>query len=251
MALPKKVIARTSIGINQYQICLFRRESKKWHIQKILQEIAPSSWIETKEQMQKFSDELGVPWQKKSLQDSTRKQLQNAQKNERKRAIKAALKAQQLPILTFDGSAKLPRGASAAVIEMPDGTRYIVTKFLASAKSDEAEYTGLIIGLEKALELQITQLTIQGDSEMVINQILGKYLVKPEATYFSYYNRVKELLPSLDFYSLTWIPRRKNVLADRAAFKCLKQNLPEEKSNDYAEQWIEEYIRMYSNIEEE
>lgn len=43
-----------------------------------------------------------------------------------------------------------------------------------------AEYTGLVYGLEKAIELGITNISVKGDSELVIKQMLNIYKVKNE-----------------------------------------------------------------------
>ncbi len=118
---------------------------------------------------------------------------------------------------------------------MPDRTRHTVTKFIPSATANEAEYTGLIIGLEKAFELGISKLQIQGDSQTVIYQVSGKYQLTEK---FFANNRVIYLLSFFDDYSLTWIPRKKNQLADRAARKCLKENSPPEKSCEYLDYLI-------------
>ncbi len=126
---------------------------------------------------------------------------------------------------------------------MPDFTRHTVTKFIPSATANEAEYMGLIIGLEKAQELEMSKLEIKGDSQTVIYQVLGKYQLNYDSLFLDYRERVWNLLSFFDDYSLTWIPRKKNQLADRAARKCLKENCPEEgKSQSYAEQYIDYLI---------
>ncbi|VEP16172.1 conserved hypothetical protein [Hyella patelloides LEGE 07179] len=236
MARPKKIIARTKVGNNQYQICLFRRQGKnKWHINKILIDNAPLSLDEAKEIMKEFSEQLNIPWQKKPLQDVTRKRLHNSAKRKARKEKLRIARALKPPLLTFDGSSKgrPGRSASAAVIEYPARTRHTVTKFIPSAFANEAEYTGLIIGLEKARELGILSLEIKGDSRTIIYQVLGKYQLNSDSKFLDYRERVLNLLSFFDDYSLTWIPRRKNQLADRAAHKCLKENCPLLKSGAY------------------
>ncbi len=246
MARPKKIIARTKVRDNQYQICLFRRQGKnKWHINKILIDDAPLSLDEAKEKMKEFSEQLNIPWQKKPLQDVTRKRLHNSAKRKARKEQLRIARALKPPLLTFDGSSleRPGRSASASVIEMPNRTRHTVTKFIPSATASEAEYMGLIIGLEKAQELGISKLEIKGDSQTVIYQVLGKYQLNSDSKFLDYRDQVLNLLSFFDDYSLDWIPRRKNQLADRAARKCLKENSPEEdKSQSYAEQYIDYLI---------
>ena len=246
MARPKKIIARTLVGNSRSQICLFRRQGKnKWHINQILIDDAPLSLDEAKEKMKEFSEQLKIPWQKKPLQDVTRKRLHNSAKRKARKEQLRIARALKPPLLTFDGSSleRPGRSASASVIEMPDFTRHTVTKFIPSATANEAEYMGLIIGLEKAQELEMSKLEIKGDSQTVIYQVLGKYQLNYDSLFLDYRERVWNLLSFFDDYSLTWIPRKKNQLADRAARKCLKENCPEEgKSQSYAEQYIDYLI---------
>ena len=70
----------------------------------------------------------------------------------------------------------------------------------------------------------------KGDSQTIIYQISGKYrlnddsrflLMRGQLRWLALRDRVLNLLSFFDDYSLSWIPRRKNQLADRAAHKCL------------------------------
>jgi len=44
--------------------------------------------------------------------------------------------------------------------------------------NNEAEYTGLIIGLRRAVELGLEQLFVKGDSQLIIRQMKKEYKVK-------------------------------------------------------------------------
>ena len=245
MARPKKIIARNQVGKNQYQICIFKRKKNhKLSFLEILVEDAPSSSSLANTQMNNLSQKLKIPWHKKLLKiDITKRLLIRERRKARKeRARKATLsaRAKKPPLLTFDGSSlgRPGRSASASVIEMPDSTRHTATKFMPSATANEAEYTGLIIGLEKAKELGISKLEIKGDSQTIIYQVSGKYQLNYDSKFLDYREQVLILLSFFDDYSLTWIPRRKNQLADRAAHKCLKENCPPEKSGEYLDYLI-------------
>ena len=80
--------------------------------------------------------------------------------------------------LFFDGASKGNPGlaGAGAVIyhyekEIWHGHKFIGKK----ATNNEAEYSGLIIGLNKAIELNIKSLLVNVDSLLVINQLTGKY----------------------------------------------------------------------------
>jgi ribonuclease HI len=221
MAPPKFIIAKTYSIKGNFPICLLRRVGKKWHIHKLLREETPTSAEETKSLLSQLSQELKIPWTKKCLKNVEYIQQRNAAR----KARRLEREPEKLPILFFDGTSTNRQGksASAAVIVMPDQSAIKVQKFLPSASCSVAEYTGLIIGLEKALELGITRLIIRGDSQLVIAQSLGKYSPSNSSD-FNCHQQVIEFLSKFDFYSLNWIPRAKNQLADRAASKCFKEH---------------------------
>lgn len=126
------------------------------------------------------------------------------------------------PILFFDGGSRGNPGlaAGAAVLVMPEGNEYTVSKLLDYATNNEAEYTGLIIGLVKAKELGIMQLEIRGDSNLVVNQIQGKWKIKSDRLE-SLCREARNLIKNFDKTFITWIPREQNKLADRAANICM------------------------------
>ncbi len=127
-----------------------------------------------------------------------------------------------IPILFFDGGSRGNPGkaAGASVILMPDGSKHTVSKYLKFATNNEAEYTGLIVGLEKAQELGIKELEIQGDSNLVINQVKGSWKVKSE-NLRDLYNQARQLFYSFSATNIKWIPREENKLADAAANICM------------------------------
>jgi ribonuclease HI len=82
----------------------------------------------------------------------------------------------------FDGGSNPnpgPSGAGALILSPTGATEWEGSVFVGvRATNNEAEYHGLIIGLEKASALRVQRLTVIGDSELVIRQMLGEYKVK-------------------------------------------------------------------------
>lgn len=84
-------------------------------------------------------------------------------------------------ILHFDGGSRGNPGPAAwgFTIARADGTLIAAQgRTIGVATNNEAEYGGLIAGLERAHELGITSLTVQGDSKLVIEQMAGNWKVK-------------------------------------------------------------------------
>ena len=135
---------------------------------------------------------------------------------------KTAIKTYDQPILFFDGASRGNPGkaAGAAVIIMPDGQHHVASKFMPFSTNNEAEYTGLIMGLKEAQALGIRQLQIRGDSKLVIQQVQGFWKVKKDHLR-SLCHEAKTLIQSFDRTAIEWVPREENKLADAAANKCI------------------------------
>lgn len=91
-----------------------------------------------------------------------------------------------------------------------------------------AEYMAMIKAIEVANEvddLYVNDLdiTIHGDSKLVIEQMNGNWKVK-SAHLKSYYNQAKELvLYNRNPIKFRWIPRERNTQADILSKECLKE----------------------------
>ena len=69
-----------------------------------------------------------------------------------------------------------------------------------------AEYQALVIGLQIAIEMGISQLEIFGDSKLIINQVLEQYDVKKEDL-IPYCKYAKKLLANFEVITLEHITR--------------------------------------------
>ena len=67
----------------------------------------------------------------------------------------------------------------------------------------------MIIGLQMAIKMGISQLEIFGDSKLVINQILEQFDVKKEDL-FPYCKYAKKLLANFEVITLEHITRKEN-----------------------------------------
>ena len=76
-----------------------------------------------------------------------------------------------------------------------------------------AEYLGCILGLEQCVNLEIKNLIIEGDSQLIIKQLLGEYKVKSE-TMIPLYEKATTLLKFFDNIEIKHIYRKFNKRAD-------------------------------------
>jgi ribonuclease HI len=119
-------------------------------------------------------------------------------------------------VLFFDGCSKGNPGAAGAgaVIYHNDIEIWSDAIFVGNRETNNvAEYSGLIYGLEEAVRQNIKQLSIKGDSELVIKQVNGVYKVKSPAM-IPLYTRVKELQKNFERIEFVHVYRDKNKRAD-------------------------------------
>jgi ribonuclease HI len=86
--------------------------------------------------------------------------------------------------LFTDGGARGNPGPAAYgyVLEAEDGTVLASHgEYIGSTTNNVAEYSGLVAGLRKALELQVPDVEVVSDSELMVKQMRGEYRVKNAA----------------------------------------------------------------------
>lgn len=135
-------------------------------------------------------------------------------------------------LLQFDGASEPNPGpsGSAYVIFSPIATdengeqiRNVVQEgftYIPHATNNEAEYSALILGLTKALELGITELDVEGDSNLVVNQVQGKWKVKT-ASLVPFQSKANKLLWKFKKWTVNHVYREENTDADRLSKEAL------------------------------
>lgn len=129
-------------------------------------------------------------------------------------------------LLQFDGGANPNPGpcAGAFVLYNKDTMETIAEggSFIEHGTNNIGEYTGILTGLQKCVQLGITDhVTIQGDSLLVISQLCGQWKVKNEGLR-PLYTAVKHLLDThFTNTTLSHIRREYNSRADELSDKTL------------------------------
>lgn len=119
-----------------------------------------------------------------------------------------------------DGGARGNPGPAASAFVCISGNGVVVhkaSKYLGNATNNFAEYQGVILALTwmgQNKKLLDGEITFNMDSELVVNQINGKYKVKEE-TLKKLMLIIRNLLEKVETkISFVSIPREKNKLAD-------------------------------------
>ena len=119
--------------------------------------------------------------------------------------------------LFTDGGARGNPGPAAYgfVLESDDGTVLAAEgEAIGKATNNVAEYSGLIAGLQKALELHVPEVEVVSDSELMVKQMRGEYRVKNEALRVLY-DEATALARRLGSVEYRHVRRAHNELADK------------------------------------
>jgi len=130
----------------------------------------------------------------------------------------------QVFYLYVDGAAKGNPGEAGIGAILLDGegkTILRVGEYIGRATNNQAEYRGLIVGLENVLGMGGggKDVVVFTDSELMERQVTGQYRVKDKILK-RYHSRVCHLLKSFRSYQIEHIPRTKNREADLLASKA-------------------------------
>lgn len=117
-----------------------------------------------------------------------------------------------------------PAGAGAVLFDEDGNPVDSVGKFLGRTTNNVAEYEGVILGLERALELGARRVEIFCDSELLVHQLSGRYRVRAEHLRAPF-ERVRGLLRKMESHSLRHVPREKNKDADALANRAIDERL--------------------------
>ncbi|GAB6066304.1 ribonuclease HI family protein [Aquifex pyrophilus] len=127
--------------------------------------------------------------------------------------------------LYFDGASKGNPGRSGIGAVLVVGNRKYTFKMPVGEKTNnQAEYLALIAGMLLAKRKKVRELTVRGDSKLVINQMRGSFKVNDEKL-MKLYRKAKELEKSFKKVSYEWVKREENKEADRLANEALKTYL--------------------------
>jgi ribonuclease HI len=122
-------------------------------------------------------------------------------------------------IVACDGAARGNPGPAGIGVQIttPDGAVVAeIARGIGEATNNVAEYTAAIEGLTLARELGARTVTVRSDSQLLVNQLTGRYRVKTPHLQ-PLHRRVRNLVASFDRVSFEHVGRELNGEADRLA----------------------------------
>ncbi|KAB2615234.1 hypothetical protein D8674_021822 [Pyrus ussuriensis x Pyrus communis] len=140
----------------------------------------------------------------------------------------------------FDGSARAD-GAGAGVVFMTPQRQILPYSFQLNelCSNNVAEYQALIIGLQMAINMEITALEVYGDSKLIINQLLTEYEVRKDDL-VPYFRLATQLLRKFEAVTLEHVPRKENQMADALANLASSMTLGKDEVADVpvCQRWV-------------
>ena len=127
-------------------------------------------------------------------------------------------------LLRFDGCSKGNPGkaASGAVIYQNETEIWSGSRLVGYNETNNyAEYMGLIMGLNKAIELNISELHVEGDSMLVIKQMTGKNKVN-SPNLIELHKLAMKMKSQFKNITFEHIYRDKNIRADELCNEAIK-----------------------------
>ena len=117
--------------------------------------------------------------------------------------------------LNFDGCSKGNPGlAGIGIVIYNKGIEiHSAYKFIGIKTNNQSEYSALIFGLQEAIKMEIDQISIFGDSQIVINQINGLFKIKSD-NLLELNKEANELKKQFKYIEFNHVPREKNKRAD-------------------------------------
>lgn len=132
--------------------------------------------------------------------------------------------------LEFDGASKRnpgPSGFGAVIFDRDtDAVVREITGYLGDhGTNNQAEYAGLVAGLHACKEMGVRDLSVKGDSKLVINQVLNTWKVKNDELR-RYHRKAIDLIGTFDSFTAEHVLRAFNAHADRLSNIAIEEKNP-------------------------
>lgn len=126
----------------------------------------------------------------------------------------------------FDGGARQNPGPAGYGVYIVDDSGAVLAELhgsLGIATNNIAEYRGLIAALQWAVDNNVTEITIKGDSLLIVEQMRGNYKVKNEGLK-PLHMQARMLVMQIGNVKFAHVPREQNKDADRLSNVAMDEN---------------------------
>jgi ribonuclease HI len=128
-----------------------------------------------------------------------------------------------IEVYTDGGSRGNPGKSACAFVVYKDKVEIVAKNtFLGIRTNNQAEYEGLIKGLEYIRENNYTKVRFFSDSELMVKQLKKLYRVKDEGIKLLF-DKAEKLISQLESFEIIHVRRESNKRADLLVNKCLDE----------------------------
>lgn len=123
----------------------------------------------------------------------------------------------------IDGaSAGNPGPSGIGIFIKGEGQHVKISEPIGNTNNHQAEFTALLRGLEEALKIGSSFVSVRSDSKIVVSSI-DKAYVKNE-DFKPYLEQALSLIEQFDLFFIKWIPEKDNKAADVLAREAILKN---------------------------
>lgn len=115
-------------------------------------------------------------------------------------------------------------GAGVVIFDENGAEVFRDSIFLGKMTNNMAEYEALVRALEKVREYDIQEIVVYTDSLLMANQVNGTYKINNN-TLRQYAIKIKSLICNFNRFTIQYIPREQNRIADKLAKDGIKKGV--------------------------
>lgn len=149
----------------------------------------------------------------------------------------------------FDGAVNFKGSGIGAVLVSETDQHYpVTTKLRFPCTNNMAEYETCILGIRLALNMNIQELLVIGNSDLLIHQVQGEWVVK-NSKITPYVELVQDLCKRFRKIGFIHIPRIHNEFVDALATISSMIQHPDQSYNDPLEIKVKEQPASFTQVE--
>lgn len=118
-------------------------------------------------------------------------------------------------------SAGNPGPSGIGIFIKGEGHQIQISEFIGETNNHIAEFTALVRGLEEALKLNSSLISMRSDSKIVVSSVDKAYVKSEE--FKPYLEKALQLIDQCDLFFIKWIPDKENRAADALARQAIQK----------------------------
>lgn len=119
-------------------------------------------------------------------------------------------------------SAGNPGPSGIGVYIKGEGHQIKISEYIGETNNHIAEFQALVRGLEEAIKLGSSLVSMRSDSKIVVSSVEKAYVKSDD--FKPFLDRALQLIEEIDLFFIKWIPDNQNKAADALAREAIQKN---------------------------